>query len=69
MILGLLTQKPFVLSFIEHLNALGGVTILLNLIRRSVLDAVLGTDYLEWPVHFLLFNVDFLDNEVTSFRS
>lgn len=36
MILGLLTQKTFVSSFIEHLNALGGITILLNLIRRSV---------------------------------
>lgn len=36
MVLGLLTQKPFVSSFIEHLNSLGGITILLNLIRRSV---------------------------------
>jgi len=39
MILGMLTQKTFVLSFIEHLNALGGITILLNLMRRSTINS------------------------------
>lgn len=54
MILGLLTQKSFVSSFIEHLHALGGVTILLNLIRRSVFDARNSTDYLGCPVYSCL---------------
>lgn len=39
MILGMSSQKTFVLSFIEHLNALGGITILLNLIRRSAVNS------------------------------
>ena len=54
MILGLLTQKSFVSSFIEHLNTLGGITILLNLIRRSVSDALLNTACLRFLVSFCL---------------
>lgn len=59
MVLSLLTQKSFVASFIEHVNSLGGITILLNLIRRYVETTnTVFTDLLVWTA-FLLFPVRF----------